>query len=223
VLSNGQTSSVQVSINGNPAPLSYVSQGQINLQVPYELASSFNAATNSFPAILTLTGAGIVTSYSLTIQPVAPGIFVNGGVLNGAGGHANGPDNPAPPGTPITVLYTGAGALSSPILDGAAPPDSTAGPTPVPLSRITLTIHGNNISPMEFSNLLTTNPTVQVTMAPGQPGVAQATFTLPADLPNGPYMISIALSGVIGSASTPVVVGNSVPLTVGSCSANCSK
>src|SRR5690606_12002502 len=57
-----------VMIGGMPAPLLYVSPGQINAQVAYEV----NAGTAE---VIVKTAAGSSTAQSLTISSSSPGIF----------------------------------------------------------------------------------------------------------------------------------------------------
>jgi uncharacterized protein (TIGR03437 family) len=200
---------------------------QVNLQIPYELQSSFSASTTTAPVILNWNESGVVSSFSFILGPVSPGIFASYGVvnldsdtqestgLNGSGGPANPPNSPAPPGGMVAVYYTGAGALSGTLTDGVAATPSS----PVPVSKVVLTLTGNGINPLTFSNAAPAN-SASVSLVPGTVGVAQAAFRLPSNLRPGQYQISIGLQGQVGSGSSatllPAIVrGNSVSVWVG--------
>lgn len=220
------SSFVQASISGTPTPLYFVAPyqpqlsppapSQINLQIPYELQTSFSATATSLPAVLTLNNGGVVTSFSFTVQPVAPSIFLTHGVWNTPATGAvsvNNQANPAPAGSAVTIYFTGAGALKSPgLIDGQA---AQVG-TPAPLGTVALTLSGDGIDPQTFPN---TNAPLTVAMAPGSVGLAQAAFTLPQNLPAGSYKLTISMQGVVGTGMSavtlPSVTGNTVTLWVG--------
>ncbi len=109
---------VTVYFDDVPAPLTYVGNGQINLAVPYAVAGR---ATTEM--VVERNGAA---SQPLTLQvaPTAPAIFTLGGggqgqaaVLN-QDGTLNGPDNPAPRNSIVTIFATGAGQTDPPGVDG---------------------------------------------------------------------------------------------------------
>jgi uncharacterized protein (TIGR03437 family) len=218
LIGDNSESFLTASINGFPAPLFYVAPGQINLQIPYELESLLSATTTLTPAVLTLDSSGIMSSYSFNVQSVAPGIYANG-VGNCPAplevtGASNSAQIPAPAGSFITVLYTGAGALSSSIADGAqAPAASSSIPSPpAPLSKATAIVSQNG-------QTMATLDSFGAAMTPGYVGVAQASFTLPTTLAAGNYDLQISLTG---SNSTPAL-SHSVPLVVGVGPSNCAQ
>jgi uncharacterized protein (TIGR03437 family) len=87
---------VTLSINGIPAPLLYVSAGQINAQVPVEVTAG--------PAKAALQLAGMPpVLIPLTIAAVAPGLFPNIQDI---------PDNSVRVGSTVTVYLTGQGAVT---------------------------------------------------------------------------------------------------------------
>jgi len=63
-----------VTMNGLPAPLYFVSPGQVNAQVPFELAPGSAMAEVTSPA-------GVTTWIPTTVQTAGPGIFT----LNASG------------------------------------------------------------------------------------------------------------------------------------------
>ncbi|HCC57807.1 MAG TPA: hypothetical protein DEQ47_11200, partial [Solibacterales bacterium] len=91
----------QVTFNGVAAPLLYVSAGQINAQVPYEVAASATASVevqrNGLPR----------AAATVAVQAAAPGLFVdsanNAAALN-PDGSVNGPGHVAPRGS-IVLLF----------------------------------------------------------------------------------------------------------------------
>jgi len=161
---------VQVSINGTPAPIYYVSPTQISAIVPYEVAADSIAqvqvTTNGTPS-------NIITMYT---NKTSAGVFSvpPGGLGYGAVLHANGQlvtsANPAEIGETVSVYLTGLGAVSPTITDGAA------GPAPT-LSYATNTITadiGGTTATVTYSGL-----------APELAGLYQVNVTIPTGLTNG--------------------------------------
>jgi uncharacterized protein (TIGR03437 family) len=123
---------VQVTVNGTPAPLYYVSPGQVDFQIPYSIAPG--------PALVQVSSNGTAGgSAGITVQQAAPGILT---WVDGAGNtraiaqnqdySLNSSNNCATPGSYVTVYMMGSGPLNNPIASGAAAPAS-------PLSQETLT------------------------------------------------------------------------------------
>lgn len=179
-------SDVSVSVNGQQAPLTYVSPGQINFQVPYE--------TSPGQASITV---GASAAFSFTVAPAAPGIFAPDGthaLAANQDGSVNGQANPAPAGSTVIVYLTGIGPLDNPVATGAQAP-------PQPLSRATLpssaTI-GGQTAPMSFLGL-----------TPGFIGLAQANLIVPS-LSTSEYPVLITVGGV-ASAPAMLSVGSTSP------------
>ncbi|HXP84257.1 MAG TPA: IPT/TIG domain-containing protein [Bryobacteraceae bacterium] len=120
-------SDTTVLFNGIPAPLLYVSPGQINGVVPYGVAGQKTASivlTRYFQTSATFTVA---------ITDTSPGIFTatqngsgQGAILNYRQAQSgipiytyNSVDNPAPQGSVIEMFATGAGVWNPPAPDGA--------------------------------------------------------------------------------------------------------
>ena len=105
-------------MNDTPAPLFFVSPGQINLRVP---TSAPTSGTAEFQVVRASTGQ-ILGSFPIQMDVAAPGIFNIGGtqaaVIN-QDGTINGQRNPAPIGTVISIYATGPGAIPG------EPPDGT--------------------------------------------------------------------------------------------------
>jgi hypothetical protein len=85
---------VSVTVNGQPAPLSFVSPGQLNIQVPYE--------TSAGTAILGVNNNGQVAALPFQVNFVAPGIFTDvSGALS--------PNSSGAPGATVSAFITGRG------------------------------------------------------------------------------------------------------------------
>ncbi len=109
---------VTVSINGTPAPLYFVSAGQINCIVPY-------GVTGSSATIVVTSGTSTATSVTVPLAKTSPGVFTvdNSGTGNGAITHAIGTlvsaANPATKGETLVMYLSGLGPLTTPVNDGA--------------------------------------------------------------------------------------------------------
>jgi uncharacterized protein (TIGR03437 family) len=180
---------VTVSIGGTLAPLVYVSSGQINAVVPYEVSGLI--APN---VIVNYLGVGS-NGYGLQTVAAAPGIFTQSSSGSGAGTilnqdyTVNGPGNPAARGSSITIYMTGEGQTNPTGVDGWVTVANTrgAGPvTPAPLLQVSALIGGVSAL-VEFAG-----------EAPGVvSGVLQVNVQVPANAPTGdvPIVVSVGASG----------------------------
>ncbi len=108
----------RVSFGGVFAPLIYASENQINLLVPYEVAGSAQVK------MTIATGAGSSQTLPLQVVAAQPNIFA---VLN-SDGSLNSPSRPASPGDTVSILASGAGALTPGLPDGTIAPSPPAAP-----------------------------------------------------------------------------------------------
>jgi uncharacterized protein (TIGR03437 family) len=115
---------VQVTVNGLPAPLNYVSPGQIQVLVPYAVGSTIaRIQVNNNGAL-----SNAVTEF---VNLTAPGVFTNpsGGVGYGIALHGDysfvTPQSPAQVGETVSVYLTGLGTTDPMVPDGAAGPASS--------------------------------------------------------------------------------------------------
>jgi beta-glucosidase len=175
------------------APLFYASNGEVNLQIPWELSGNQASLTAS------LSGQ---TSAPQTVHlaPFAPGIFTLNGQGTGAGAILDESynlitaSNPAAAGLTSILLYcTGLGAVSNPPPSGAA---ATGNPLSVTTTAPTVTIGGVS-APVAWSGL-----------APGSVGEYQVNVFVPANAPTGnavPVVLSIggAISNTVEIAVQP--------------------
>ena len=175
---------VQVIVNGIPAPLFFVSPGQINLPLPTNLPTSgtvdLQVVSKSSPRIFGLT--------ELALNAISPGLFTlaAGGVgqlaalNNNADGSVtvNTASTPLVRGRILTLFGTGQGPVPN------APPDGTPPSTAIPtIDTPRIVINGVDV---QASDILYSG------LAPGLIGVWQINFRVPQE----------------------VTAGNQVPLTV---------
>lgn len=149
------------------APLLFVSEGQINFQVP-------SGAPAGQHTISVAVGGAEVASGTVNVVDQWPGIFFNpadplepGAVLNGDSS-LNTPDNAEARGGVLVVFGTGQGPLDNAITDG-----EPAGSDPLSSTTGTVTANISGFdAPVLFSG-----------MAPGFVGLWQVNVQIPADLP----------------------------------------
>jgi uncharacterized protein (TIGR03437 family) len=115
----------QVLVNGTAAPLYYVSPGQINAVIPYEVSSAYLATIQ-----VVNNGTGSNSVGNMYISDSAPGVFTvaselspgEDGIGFAAALHADytliTPSNPAMPGEEIAVYLTGLGLVTPAVSDG---------------------------------------------------------------------------------------------------------
>jgi uncharacterized protein (TIGR03437 family) len=116
---------IQVTVNGTPAPLYYVSPGQINCVMPWNAPTTGAADVQ----VLKVSTGQLLAASPVAMNVASPAIFVMGpagvglqlaAVVN-QDGTVNGATNPAKVGDYISIYATGQGLVSSPPLDGDVP------------------------------------------------------------------------------------------------------
>ena len=134
---------VQVTVNGYPAPLLYVSSTQINAIVPYEVAGILR------PTVLVTFLGQSSNGVTATGVATAPGIFTANGSGSGPGAilnansTVNSASNPASRGTVVQVFMTGEGQTNPAGVDGKVTVAASTAPyTPAPLLPIVITVGG---------------------------------------------------------------------------------
>ena len=141
---------VKVRFNGMEAPLFYVSPGQINVQVPWQL-EGFSASMEIEKQ--TPTGTVVSAAAPVALATGAPGIFTRSGTGEGQAVivHADFSPvtdaSPAVPGETLTVFATGLGTVDHPVLNGAAAQFGASGSvsiggTPGTGQAVTITVNG---------------------------------------------------------------------------------
>lgn len=168
---------VAATVNGVAAPLYYISPGQLNIQLPFEI-------TPNSTAVLNINNNGQTTSQSFTVAAAAPGI------LSGQNG-APVPNASAAPGQIITLYITGAGALSPQVATGAAPAAGTpVSQLPQPTQSVSVTIGGVQ-APIEF-----------VGVPSGLVGVVQINYQVPSGIASGAQPVVVTVGGVASPPAT---------------------
>jgi uncharacterized protein (TIGR03437 family) len=173
-----------VLIGGFEAPLYFVSPGQINAQVPYELASG-----RKYQVIVAANGA-LTIPESIRLDAAQPGIaaFPDGLVI------AQHPDlslvsatNPAAPGEFLVIYLAGLGKTDNPVVSGEA---TRASPLARPLDTPVLRLGGQRAG-IFFAGL-----------TPGLVGLYQINFQVPENTPSGTHQLVVEQSGVLSNLTT---------------------
>jgi uncharacterized protein (TIGR03437 family) len=170
-----------VTANGTLLPLTYVSPGQINALLPFDLQG---------PANLRVVTASGAAETSLTISDTAPAIFSNGIW------HNNGPPvsaaAPARPGDALVVYMTGLGVVDATVPLGQPSPG-------IPLVNVLAPVQVNIgdlvVKPL-FSGL-----------TPGSVGLYQVNLLVPPDLPAKVYPLRILAKGTLSNVMNVQVQG----------------
>jgi uncharacterized protein (TIGR03437 family) len=161
---------VSATVDGVPAPLYYVSPGQLNIQIPYE--------TGAGTAILGVNNNGQVASYAFTVTPSAPGIFTDstGALVPASSGKH---------GDTLIFFITGEGLVSTPLATGASPFSATpVGLLPQPALPLTVTV-GGVAAATTFAGI-----------PPGVAGVTQVNFIIPNAAGAGVQPVVVTVGGV---------------------------
>ena len=191
LLTNLQNLSFEV--NGSAVPLYYVSGGQANIQVPWELAGQ--STTTLTPTLNGTAGA----AQKVSLAAFAPAIFTLNSQGTGAGAILDSSynlvdaSNPAIAGTTTILIYcTGLGQVSANQPATGAPASSTAlAPTTTPA---TVNI-GGVTEAASFAGL-----------APGFVGLYQVNALVPAGTAAGSAVpVSISIGGATSNTVTIVV------------------
>jgi uncharacterized protein (TIGR03437 family) len=160
-----------LTVNGVAAPMLFVSNSQINGQLPFNIDGS---------ATMTLhTPGGISDNFYLSILPAAPSIFRSGTagpitglatVVRAVNNQFVTPTNPIHPGDDITIYATGLGRTIPAVDSGQA---ATGSPLPKALIAPNVTLGGEPLD-VSFAGL-----------ADGQVGVYVINATVPGRVPQG--------------------------------------
>ncbi len=197
----------QVVINDQlPAPVYYVSPGQVNFQMPS------NAPLGTVRVAVRLADTGeLVAGGSIGVAAAAPGIFTSNAAGSGQAAALNqdntinGPNNPAAVGSTIQLFGTGQGQVSPAVQDGFAAPTSPLSFTvAVPTSNGTTCTNsqpsmcvavGSALANVGYSGL-----------TPGNVGLWQINFTIPAGTPAGSAVpVRVVINGTPSNTVTVAV------------------
>ena len=178
-----ELASARVRVNGIDAPLFFVSPGQLNFQVPFELSPG--------GALIEVSRGGVEgNSISAPMFERSPGIFRlgienYGAIVNATqrnfplptdvGRRVGLTTTPARPGDILTIFATGLGPVNNPVPTGEAAPNS-------PLAR---TLERPNVnystSPFGLSERATFSG-----LSPGSVGLYQVNVAIPVTAPTNP-------------------------------------
>ena len=155
---------VSVRIGGQDAPLYFVSPGQINAQVPFEVSTG-----DSVPVAISVGGL-LTAPQNYLIAPAQPGIFIageNAAILD-ASFQLVTAQNPVRAGDTIQIFATGLGETDPEVGSGEpAPPFSTvSNPVTVTIGGIEAAVAFQGLAP-GFVGLYQVNVVVPSGVAPG--------------------------------------------------------
>ena len=179
-----------VTVNGTAVPLFYVSAGQIDAQMPWEIPGGSVASVVVKNGTATSNAAAVYVPATGT-----PGISVystDRAVVTNSDGSVNSPTSPASVGDEVVAWFTGGG----PVL--AAGPLVTGAPAPNGLSSVTGT----------YTVTVGTVPAVvdYIGLTPGSIGLYQVNLVIP-QIAKGTYPVQINIAGYV--SNEPVItVGN---------------
>jgi uncharacterized protein (TIGR03437 family) len=175
--------STQVLINGEPAPILYVSPSQINAEVPLDIPTGQPVSL----AVVNQTTSS--NAAAVTVSPTAPGIFTYGqnwAVVQNPDGSINSEANPAHSSDILVAYLTGGGAVSP------AGPWTTGGPAPNGSSPVTspysITVGGQQTQQYYLG------------LTPAFVGLYQANFKVPQLAP-GSYPLYLTVAGSQSNAA----------------------
>ena len=179
-------SGTSVTVGGKAAPLVFVSAGQINAQIPYEVTEA-----QTVPVVVTVNGIAS-PAVNVAVASASPGIFQFGqkrAVLQNADYTVNTADNPAAVDTYVVAYLTGSGQLDNPVANGTA---AKADPISRPRGPVTAMI-GNSSADVIFGGL-----------TPDFVGLMQVNLKVP-NLAPGTYPLVITVNGEKSNAAMVTV------------------
>jgi uncharacterized protein (TIGR03437 family) len=194
--------SVSVTVNGIPAPLFFVSPGQINIQVPWNVLP--DGVEGGLATVVVNRGQAQSTERSVRIASVSPAIFTVG--TDGEGNAiAINPDgtiaapigsitglltHPAEVGQPIVILASGLGAVSPMLPNGANSADQLRSTVQIPDVLI-----GGQPAQVLFSGL-----------SPSFTAVNQINAVVPSITPNSAVALQLHIADLTTSDKVTIAV-----------------
>ncbi|HXP85418.1 MAG TPA: hypothetical protein VN841_11900 [Bryobacteraceae bacterium] len=188
-----------VSFNGVLAGLDFVSGGQINAQVPWNVVSS-----GTVNVVVTTPQGGSVP-IAVPVAQFSPGIFsippgagyavainADGSIAAPAGAIAGFPTHPAKIGDALVVYANGLGPVDIPVANGAASTDALRHTTTTPVVLI-----GGKSAQVLFSGL-----------TPQFPGVNQLNVVVPQVTLGNSVSIQLQEGGITTSSQVVIALGN---------------
>jgi uncharacterized protein (TIGR03437 family) len=172
-----------VIIGGVQVPLYFVSAGQINAQVPFELQ-----AGKKYQILISANGA-LTTPDTIQLTDASPGIaaFPSGQIIaQHLDGSLVSETSPAKPSEIIVFYLAGLGLTDNPVTTGAASPGTVLAR---PLDMPTVALNGTTV-PILFGGL-----------TPGLVGLYQINLAIPANAPDGDLQLTVTQGGAESNAT----------------------
>jgi uncharacterized protein (TIGR03437 family) len=193
---------VSVTFNNIPAPLLFVSGGQINAQLPWNVLSG---GTTGTATVVVTRGSNASTTQTFPVGPFSPGIFAinniavainpDGSIAAPAGAIPGVNSHPAKIGDPggLIILCTGLGAVDSAPANGAASTDKLRTATTTPTVMI-----GGKAATVVFAGL-----------SPQFVGVNQINVSIPAGTSTGDKVpLQLSVGGITTGTEITIAVSN---------------
>jgi uncharacterized protein (TIGR03437 family) len=163
---------------GSPLPLFYVSPNQVNVELP------FGIATNTLQQLIVFRDGTLAIPTNLIVAATAPNILASGsnGVITNTAGALVSPSNPLHAGDVAVIYCSGLGEVSPPVALGLPAAGIAAAVNPV-----SLTFGGSS------ANILYAG------LAPGFPGLYQINAKVPAGVTGDQVPVVVTQGGQSGS------------------------
>lgn len=178
-----------VLVNGEAAPLFYVDQGQIDVQMPWDITGG------ALATVIVKNGTAVSNAAAVFVPATGtPGISVYGNnraVVVNANGSVNSTSAGASVGDEVVVYFTGGGPVQAAgkLVSGTAAP--------------------SGLSPLSGTNSITVNgvaaKVAYIGLTPGSIGLYQANFFVP-QVAKGSYPLVITIAGQ--SSNNPLITVN---------------
>jgi len=197
---------VQVTVNGTPAPLYFVSPGQINIVFPQNAPSSGTAEVE----VNQVSTGQILGAFQVPMQSYAPGIFIcpsttgtpRAACVINQDNTVNSASNPAPRGSVISIYATGQGVVPNAPADGM-PATGAISTSNTPVVVVGLPV--DQYTPQPGEPLDNCPHFICYSGLNGYPGMWQVNVEIPKGVPpstTAPVILDLILQGVPAWAVT---------------------
>jgi uncharacterized protein (TIGR03437 family) len=178
----------QVRMGNQLLPILYTSDGQINVQVP------FNTPVNTQYQLSVQRDNLLSVPEQLVVAVAQPGVFAvnqqgngQGVIFKSDGVTLAQPGSAATVGETVVIYCTGLGVVSPAVPEGTPPPSSPLSNT---VNTVTVSIGGQD-APVQFSGL-----------TPGFPGLYQVNAVVPSGVPGDAVPLVVSVAGQTSPAVT---------------------